>query len=122
MIYDEVKYIRRKHIDLVVRTAESVREHFHQEIELIYILSGTMVLHVGEQTSLMEAEDICVINANRKHGYTTSEDVLFVRVSVTSSSGPGVSAQEENISAAATSNNTPLIVLFLLFIPYVRFF
>lgn len=83
MIYDEVKYIRRKHIDLVVRTAESVREHFHQEIELIYILSGTMVLHVGEQTSLMEAEDICVINANRKHGYTTSEDVLFVRVSVT---------------------------------------
>ena len=47
---------------------------------------------------------------------------LIVRVSITSSSGPGVSAQEENISAAATSNNTPLIVLFLLFIPYVRFF
>ena len=47
---------------------------------------------------------------------------LIVRVSATSSSGPGVSAQEESISAAANGSNTPLIVLFLFFIPYVRFF
>lgn len=83
MKYDEETYNRRKHIDLQVLTEEIVREHFHQDIELLYVLTGSLDLQVGEKAASMGVEDICVINANKRHQYATSKDALFARISIT---------------------------------------
>lgn len=51
-------------------------EH-HQNIEVFYVLDGELMLTVEDQEFVMKAEDVIVLNANRKHSYTADQDVLI---------------------------------------------
>ncbi len=57
-------------------------EHFHQDIELLYIIEGSMDIHEGENSYHMKKEDILVINANKRHSFKASEDILFVKLMI----------------------------------------
>ena len=59
------------------------REHFHQDIELLFVLEGTLDVAMGEQTTHMQPEDILVINANKRHCLKGSPDILFARLYIT---------------------------------------
>lgn len=48
--------------------------HFHESIELIYIKNGSTVAHIGNQSKLLSAGDICITNPNIPHYYTNSSD------------------------------------------------
>ena len=41
--------------------------HFSQDFELLYVLDGKLEVTVEEKTSLLGAEDILIINANKRH-------------------------------------------------------
>ena len=58
------------------------KEHFHQEIELLYLLEGTMELAVADRKIHLETDDIIVVNANKKHGFRSSDDILFAQLSI----------------------------------------
>nr|WP_253201839.1 helix-turn-helix domain-containing protein [Clostridium sp. DSM 17811] len=51
--------------------------HSHQEIELVYILEGKMELEVEADKFHLEQDDFVVINANKKHSYKCSENILM---------------------------------------------
>lgn len=76
---DHSKYEKLK---LKILDKRQKREHFHQEIELLYILEGTMELTVAEKMTTLRAEDLIVVNANKRHGYQTSDDILFAQVKI----------------------------------------
>ena len=61
--------------DIMMRQKEET--HFHQDVELIYVLEGEMELKVEEDTFHLKREDIVVVNANRKHSYKCSSDILM---------------------------------------------
>lgn len=70
-----------KHEKLRIRVLDNKedREHFHQDIELIYLLEGTMELSTGNKNITLKADDIIVVNVNKKHCYHASDDVLFAQ-------------------------------------------
>lgn len=57
-------------------------EHFHQDIELLYVMEGNLTVTLGEQVVNMQPEDILVINANKKHALNGTENVLFAQFSI----------------------------------------
>lgn len=52
-------------MDLKVLDLQAEREHFHQEIQLIYLLEGSMELKVAGQDFRLERDDIIVVNAEK---------------------------------------------------------
>lgn len=73
---------RRDRVLLQVYNNADEREHFHQDIELLYVLEGNLDVETGEQTVHMEAEDVLVINANKHHKLKGSEGVLYLQLSI----------------------------------------
>ncbi|UQF11051.1 AraC family transcriptional regulator [Vagococcus lutrae] len=41
--------------------------HFHQSVEIIYCVAGSLVVDVGQKTSILKSGDIIVINPNVAH-------------------------------------------------------
>lgn len=57
--------------------AKSEPTHFHQNIEIIYVLEGNLKLTIGNSEYDAAPEDIIVINSNKKHSYYSTEDILI---------------------------------------------
>lgn len=72
----------KEKLKIRVLNATEEREHFHQDIELIYILEGSMDVLIADQTTHMQAEDILVINANKKHSFRASDNILFASLNI----------------------------------------
>lgn len=72
-------YIRKEKVRIEVQNDSEEMEHFHQDIEMIYVLEGNLSVEIGENTIAMNAEDIYIINANKRHRLHGSQDVLFIR-------------------------------------------
>lgn len=71
---------RTEKVKITVRNRVEEREHFHQDIELIYVLEGDLDVHMGEQVTHMKEEDILVINANKAHYMKSSENILYTQL------------------------------------------
>ncbi|MCF0132641.1 MAG: helix-turn-helix domain-containing protein [Blautia sp.] len=77
-----MEYSRREKVKVEFLNNQKESEHFHQDIEMIYVLEGELSVSVGDVISKMKAEDILVINANKRHSLSGSPDVLYVKLSV----------------------------------------
>lgn len=51
--------------------------HFHQDIEIIYVLDGVLEVDYEEVSHLLNTDDFILINANVRHEYHTEKDVLL---------------------------------------------
>ena len=49
-----------------------VRRHQHPGAEFIYVLSGTLSLHIGDEEHTMEARDSIYFDSTVPHGYRKS--------------------------------------------------
>lgn len=77
-----VGYSKYEKLKIRVFDKKEEKEHFHQEIELLYLLEGTMELTVGDKEIHLETDDVIVINPNKKHGFRASDDILFAQLSI----------------------------------------
>ena len=71
---------RREKLRLEILENREEKEHFHQDIELIYLLSGKIELNIDGQKTEMTAEDVLMINANKRHYLKSSGEILYVRL------------------------------------------
>lgn len=59
-------------------SAKKMKEmHFHQDIEIIYVLDGVLEVGFEEESHLLNTDDFILINANMRHEYHTESDVLL---------------------------------------------
>ena len=76
-------YSKLNKVSLEIRKEVEKREHFHQDIELIYVLDGSMTVKLGDQKSELKADDVLVINANKKHFLEAQDkNLLYVRLGI----------------------------------------
>lgn len=75
-----IDFIQKNKILLDVMKDKLQEEHFHPDVELIYVLDGQLVLRIYEKEFLMKTEDIIVVNANEPHSFQASGDILFARI------------------------------------------
>lgn len=73
---------RRDKLKLNVLNEVDELEHFHQDIELLYVLEGKLDVVIGEQTTHMKENDVLVVNANKKHALSGSENVLYMQIMI----------------------------------------
>jgi len=57
-------------------------EHFHQSVELCYVLQGRADIQMGNETITLFEEGIYLVNANKKHCIRLSDDGLLVKISI----------------------------------------
>lgn len=77
------EYSKMKKVKLEIKNQAEEEEHFHQDIELLYVLAGSMQVEMGDQKSELNAEDILIVNANKKHCIQSSdENILYLRLEI----------------------------------------
>ena len=54
----------------------------HSEVELFYVLEGAVNIQVEQTTSFLKAEDILVVNANKKHILKAVDNPLVMRLMI----------------------------------------
>lgn len=67
-------------LDVISHSNE--KRHFHPEIELIYILDGTVAAKLGSEEYYLERDDILLINTNTHHQLVSYQDALFIKVTL----------------------------------------
>lgn len=56
------------------------KEHFHQDIELIYVLEGSVAVSINEERWDLKKGDIILINANKIHKLKGNEVTLLCKI------------------------------------------
>ena len=52
--------------------------HFHQNIEIFYVMEGNVSVQVENQIFEARPEDLIVINSNKKHAYTSEDGQVLI--------------------------------------------
>lgn len=56
----------------------NVAMHYHQNIELLYVLEGSLRVILDESDHLLQSKDFFVVNANTKHALQSDASVFYV--------------------------------------------
>ncbi len=72
----------RERVRIEVSDKRLEREHFHQNVELCYVLQGRAAIQMEQEEIVLFEEGVYLINANKKHCIRLSEDGLLVKVSI----------------------------------------
>lgn len=70
-------FSKEKIITYNIMVNEKMAIHLHQDIELIYVLEGEMELKIEGDTFNLKQDDFVVVNANKKHSYKCSDNILM---------------------------------------------
>ena len=57
---------------------KKVQMHFHQNVELFFLLEGKGTLFLDEGEITLDTGSYFVVNANRRHAFEAEEDVLYI--------------------------------------------
>lgn len=71
------KPIDLKLIDIFTMQERSVLNHAHKEIELIYVVKGTLDVKVREKLYQLNEQDFLIVNSNEPHSLMSNADNLF---------------------------------------------
>lgn len=69
-------------VELEFLTERETGIHYHENFELLYIMSGEADVTVEEEKYRLSQGDMIVINVNRKHSYHGTEDLFIGRFSI----------------------------------------
>lgn len=73
---------RRDKLKLEILDSSEEKEHFHQDIELLYILSGSVEIYKDGQKNVLAEEDVLIINANKQHYLKNPDRALYVKLTI----------------------------------------
>lgn len=74
--------INRERVRIEISDKSIEMEHFHQNVELCYVLQGRAAIQMGGEEVVLFEEGVYLINANKKHCIRLSEDGLIVKLSI----------------------------------------
>ena len=72
--------IKKERFQLIINDNALDEEHFHQEMELLYILEGDIDVIIEKKVSHLKTDDMYIVNANRKHSFKTKGSILMMRL------------------------------------------
>ena len=75
-------YYRKKKLLLEVLENKEEKEHFHQDIELLYVLSGELDIYIDDQKTSLYRDDVFIVNANKRHSLRGEGDVLYAKLTI----------------------------------------
>ncbi|HHV11516.1 MAG TPA: helix-turn-helix domain-containing protein [Clostridiales bacterium] len=73
----EDSIVEKDIITLKIKVQTGEGPHLHDNIELLYILEGTLRLTVEDEVFSLNQDDFVIINAGKRHSYLASENILL---------------------------------------------
>ncbi len=62
--------------------SEPREQHYHQNLDLLYVLSGTVDVVIDDKTFNMQKDDVILINSNKMHKFENSGNLLAIRFAI----------------------------------------
>ena len=62
--------------------SEPREQHYHQNLDLLYVLEGTVDVVLDDKEYHLEPEDMILINSNKRHKFENSGNLLAVRFAI----------------------------------------
>lgn len=72
--------IKKERFRFAIEDTAKDEEHFHQDIELFYVLDGELDVRVEDKLSHLKTDDIFLVNSSRKHSFHTPGTILLLRL------------------------------------------
>lgn len=72
--------IPKEKLRIEILNKKEEREHFHQDIELLFVLDGSLDVMMGNDVYHLQKEDLMVINANKRHHLKASDHILYMKL------------------------------------------
>ncbi|RNB89690.1 helix-turn-helix domain-containing protein [Brevibacillus fluminis] len=83
--YELIEYQVGLPVRIFVHRVNEVELHWHNELEIIFVLKGTVSMKVGQDHYVLKEKDILLINRNEVHStYQTGEDNLLLAFQINS--------------------------------------
>lgn len=77
-IFEDIEYIEKIPVKHFAAAIEESWAHWHNEIEILFVLSGTLQITVEEARYDLKTGDIILINSNRIHSIKSEDNLTFV--------------------------------------------
>lgn len=61
-------------IRTIIHSVDGVDFHWHNKIEIIFVLEGTVNVNLGSETYFLQEQDIILVNANELHSVRRTKD------------------------------------------------
>lgn len=74
--------ILKERLNLEILNTREEEMHFHQNIELLFVLEGEMDVTVNDQKTHLPSEGIIVVNSNRRHELKAGPDILYMKLTI----------------------------------------
>ncbi len=84
---------------------ENMPSHWHREIELILILSGSVEITHEGKTSSLDEDDLLVINRNTVHMLNSQKGCTLVSLQINTSDFSGINGKTEYFSCDSSKDN-----------------
>lgn len=76
----ERNYMRSESLmEMDFTTERHIAFHSHENFELLFVISGKLVITIDEDTYQLNTGDMIAVNINRKHSYNGSQDLVMGR-------------------------------------------
>ena len=100
--FENIPFAQIKGIHMFLNTVVYRKPHFHNSIELIYVLDGSMTTNVEYMTHQLEDHDLVLINSGSPHEFiSTTPNCLFLCVQLS------IDTSWTNGQAVRFDSNTP---------------
>lgn len=66
-------------LELDLTTERHIAFHSHENFEYLFVISGKLVIIIEDDTYQLSPGDMLVVNVNRKHSYSGSQDLVMGR-------------------------------------------
>ena len=65
-------------MDFKFETREVQNTHFHQNLEIVYVLEGGVEIQIEPETYNLKKGDFLLINANKRHSLRATEEKILL--------------------------------------------
>lgn len=77
-IFEDIEFTEKIPVKYFIAAIEESWAHWHNEIEILFILSGTLQITIEEAKYDLMSGDIILINSNQIHSIKGKDDLTFV--------------------------------------------
>ncbi len=62
--------------------SEPREQHYHQNLDMLYVLEGSVDVVIDDKTYYLQPEDMILINSNKRHKFENSGNLLAIRFAI----------------------------------------
>ncbi|WP_211748673.1 helix-turn-helix domain-containing protein [Paenibacillus sp. Marseille-Q4541] len=81
-IYESIQMNSDLPINIFLHNAQFVEDHWHDSIELLFVLKGKVDVYIEKKKCTLQEEDVLIINSNEIHSIQSQENNLLLALQI----------------------------------------